>query len=267
VRLSVIVPVYNGGALLHRCLDGLLASTRVADEVIVIDDGSTDNSAAVAHAFHARGVNVVSVRDGPRGPAYARNRGVARSSGEILVFVDADVVVHTDTLARIEAILTADCAVQALFGSYDDRPTAPEFASRFKNLFHHYVHQHGNQDATTFWAGCGAIRRGAFLAVGGFAEIYRRPSVEDIELGMRLYKAHIPIRLCPEIQVTHLKRWTLARLWATDVIARAIPWTHVILSERCLAADLNLNWRSRISAASTWAFVVLVTIGLGLKLH
>jgi GT2 family glycosyltransferase len=259
-HLSVIVPVHNGGTSLLRCLTSLLRSTRVPDEIIVVDDDSTDHSSALAQAFRVR---VISLADGPHGPAYARNRGAALATGEILIFVDADVMVHSDTVERIDAEFGATPAIQALFGSYDDSPAAPEVASRFKNLFHHYVHQHSCREARTFWSGCGAIRRDTFLAAGGFAERYREPSVEDIELGIRLHRARLLIRLCPEIQVTHLKHWTLCRLWSSDVFARAIPWTRVILSEQCLSADLNLTWRSRLSAAATWTFVALTTLGLG----
>ena len=72
MRLSVVVPVHNGGESLRRCLQGLAASARPPDEVVVVDDGSTDGSAALAAALGAR---VLTTSAGPRGPAHARNRG------------------------------------------------------------------------------------------------------------------------------------------------------------------------------------------------
>jgi len=260
-RLSVIIPVQNGRDFLPLCLKALLESTRPADEVLVVDDGSTDNTVSIAHAH---GVRVMELRDKPHGPAYARNRGSVVATGDVLVFIDADVVVHADTLARIESTLMHEPAVQALFGSYDDNPPSPEVVSRFKNLLHHYVHQHGNRKATTFWAGCGAIRKNDFLAAGGFAEYYRRPSIEDIELGLRMHRANASIRLCPEIQATHLKRWTLLGLWRTDIFCRAVPWTRVILSEGHISTDLNLDWRSRMSAATAWLSVALLLASVAL---
>jgi GT2 family glycosyltransferase len=172
-----------------------------------------------------------------------------------LIFIDADVVVHPDTLERMVAVLTAEPEVAALFGSYDDHPPVRSTASLYKNLLHHYVHQHGLREAGTFWAGCGAIRRDAFLAVSGFDESYRQPSIEDIDLGMRLRQAGRRIWLCPEIQATHLKRWTLRNLWRTDIFARAIPWTRLILKQGQMPSDLNLDWRSRLSALSAWIFL------------
>jgi GT2 family glycosyltransferase len=170
-----------------------------------------------------------------------------------LVFVDADVVLHADALARMAATFGEHPELHALFGSYDAHPTAPGLPSRFKNLLHHYVHQHSRPEAGSFWAACGAIRREAFFAVGGFDERYVAPSIEDIELGRRLARAGLSIRLCPEIQGTHLKRWTLASLWRTDVFARAVPWTRLVLREANVPNDLNLTWRSRASAVFAWA--------------
>jgi glycosyltransferase involved in cell wall biosynthesis len=156
MRISVIVPVHNGGENLRRCLQGVAAATRPPDETIVVDDGSTDGSAADAAALSAR---VVTTAAGPRGPAYARNRGAEAATGDVLVFVDADVVVHRDALARLETVLAGEPDVAALFGSYDDEPRARSAVSLYKNLLHHYVHQHGEREAGTFWAGCGAVRR------------------------------------------------------------------------------------------------------------
>ena len=250
MRLSVIVPVHNGRDTLAACLAGLGRSSRPPDETIVVDDGSTDDSARLALAH---GATLVTGMRGPRGAAWARNRGAEHASGSILVFVDADVVVHTDALARIAGVFASEPTLHALFGSYDDDPPHVDIPSRFKNLLHHYVHQHGNPRAGSFWAGCGAIQRETFLAAGGFDERYARPSIEDIELGVRLFRAGFAIRLCPEIQATHLKHWTLMNLWRTDIFARAVPWTRLVLREGRLPDDLNLSWRSRASACFAWA--------------
>jgi glycosyltransferase involved in cell wall biosynthesis len=250
MKLSAIVPVHNGGAGLRRCLEAVLAGTRVPDELIVVDDGSTDGSGEAARALGAR---VIRLDDGPNGPAAARNRGAAAATGEVILFFDADVVVHPDTVARMERYLSDEPAVDALFGSYDDNPPARGMVTRYKNLEHHYVHQQGRREAGTFWAGCGAIRRAVFSHSGGFDERYARPSIEDIELGVRLRQAGYRIWLCPDVQVVHLKRWTFAGLLRADIRDRAIPWSRLIVAQgRGLPDDLNLGWRSRVSALMAW---------------
>ena len=261
MRLSVVVPVHNGGEGLRLCLQALAASARPPDEVIVVDDGSTDGSAALASALAA---HVLTTSAGPRGPAHARNRGAEVATGEVLVFIDADVAVHADTLARMEALLAGEPDVAAVFGCYDDHPPARNPASLYKNLLHHYVHQHGAREAGTFWSGCGAVRRAVFWATRGFDETWT--SMEDVELGARLRQAGHRIRLCPEIQATHLKRWTLASLWRTDIFGRAVPWTRLILRQGRLSSDLNLDWRSRLSALAAWALLAcaLLVLAFGL---
>ena len=255
-QLSVVVPVYNGGSRLERCLEALLASDFRDYEIVVVDDGSADGSAAAAS--QARGVEVHAL-GARRGPAAARNRGSAHARGSIILFVDADIVVRIDTLARVAAHFRLSPSLAAVFGSYDDVPAAQNFVSQFKNLLHHFVHQQSLTQAETFWAGCGAVRREALEAVGGFDERkYNRPSIEDIELGRRLRRAGFRIILDRELQVTHLKRWTLSSMLRADIFDRALPWSRLILRDGGMINDLNLRVSDRVSAALTGLAVALL---------
>jgi glycosyltransferase involved in cell wall biosynthesis len=144
-------------------------------EIIVADDGSKDATAEIAAGF---GATVLSI--GRRmGPSYARNRAAEAAKGEILFFLDSDVCVKTDTLSKIAHSLEADTELAAVMGSYDSTPACEDFISQYRNLMHAYVHQHGAELASTFWSGCGAIRRTIFLEHSGFNEGYGRPAVED----------------------------------------------------------------------------------------
>ena len=258
LKLSVVIPVNNGGADLEKCLGALMASTRLPDELIIVDDASTDGSARLAARF---GTVVPCQSQQPIGPAKARNLGVAQSQGDVVLFIDADVTVHTNTIALIERHFAEDPEIDALFGSYDDNPPHRSLVSLYKNLQHHFVHHHSQIEASSFWTGVGAIRRDVFLKLGGFAESYARPSIEDIELGVRLKASGYRIRLCPDVQVTHLKRWNIQSLLRTDILDRAIPWTWLLLSAPQLPADLNLDWKSRTSALCVWGLILLSIIG------
>ncbi|OLE71815.1 MAG: hypothetical protein AUI36_02160 [Cyanobacteria bacterium 13_1_40CM_2_61_4] len=195
------------------------------------------------------------------GPAAARNYGARQACGDILFFVDADVVVAPGALERVATVLAMRPEVAAVFGSYDAHPAADGLVSRYKNLLHHFVHQQGAEEGSTFWAGCGAVRRAVFEAMCGFdQERFRYPSIEDIELGYRLRQAGHRILLDPALQGTHLKRWTLRDLLWTDVVRRAVPWSRLILEGRGLVDDLNLRRDQRLSAA----LVGLATLCLAL---
>jgi GT2 family glycosyltransferase len=183
------------------------------------------------------------------GPARARTRGAELARGEILLFLDSDVLVREDTLAHVAGAFRDNPGVAAVFGSYDDSPAAPHFLSQFRNLFHHFIHQHARQEAKTFWAGCGAVYREVFRELGGFdEERYSEPSIEDIELGLRLWKRGYRILLDKTLQVKHLKRWGWRVLLRTDIYHRAVPWSELILETGLLPGDLNLQIHYRISA-------------------
>ncbi|HZQ06900.1 MAG TPA: glycosyltransferase [Anaerolineae bacterium] len=256
--VSIIVPVYNGGKNWSRCLDALGALNPPPLEILVIDDGSTDDSADVAKQ---RGVTVLQTEQTQSGPARARNLGAAHARGDILFFVDADVLVYPDAVERVTHALS-DPTVSAIFGSYDDTPDDSSFVSQYKNLTHHFVHQHSRTEANTFWAGCGAIRRETFRQLGGFSTAYTRPSIEDIELGIRLASKGGQIRLIKDLQVKHLKRWTWRSLFITDIRDRALPWAELIVRDRQLPADLNLQSAHRISAGLCWLLLITIAAAL-----
>ena len=253
LRLAVIVPAYNAGALLQSSLSALRQGDRQPDELIVVDDGSTDKTREIAGRF---GATVLST-GGRRGPGYGRNLGAREASSDILLFLDADVCVHADTLARVVEVFRGNEDLHALIGSYDDHPACPRFLSLYRNLMHHYVHQSSAREATTFWSGCGAIRRSTFLDIGGFDASYGRPAIEDIEFGYRLHARKFRIALCPEIQVQHLKSWGVTTMIRTDILDRGIPWTMLILRSGRMPNDLNLKWSQRLSVAIVGLCILL----------
>ncbi|MEK6278391.1 MAG: glycosyltransferase family A protein [Actinomycetota bacterium] len=227
-RLSAIVPAADGPPTLPECLRALAEAQEGPDETIVVSEPAG------------------------AGPAQARNEGARRASGDLLAFVDADVLVHRDALARLRAAFDSDPDLAAVFGSYDDAPRDPGVVSGFRNLLHHHVHQSSPGPAATFWSGLGAIRRDAFEALGGFDEVRHPRYIEDIELGMRLAATGRRCVLDPRIQGTHLKAWTVRSMVATDFAGRGVPWVALLLRTRAGGRErvaLNLAPRHRASAA------------------
>jgi GT2 family glycosyltransferase len=259
-RISAIVPVYNGRDYLERSLPPLLAMRARGEicEIVVADDGSTDGSGDYCRE---RGAVVVHT-GGRKGPAEARNVASRQASGEIVWFVDADVVAHDDAAQKLaEAFAAPD--VVAVFGSYDDAPPDAAFASQYMNLRHHAVHQRHSGAASTFWSGLGAVRREAFLAVGGYdAGRYLRPSIEDIELGYRLGERGGRLVLAPELQGTHLKRWTLKGVIETDVLMRALPWTRLLVERPEIPLHLNIRASERAKALLGGALLASLPLAL-----
>jgi Glycosyl transferase family group 2 len=227
VRLAAVIPATDDPPHLSTCLTAIAAADEPPDEILVVHGPVASGAAA------------------------ARNVGAQATNCEVLVFVDSDVVVHPDAFTRIRRWFAADPRVDAVFGAYDDRPNGGGATTTFRNLLHHYVHTESPGDAVTFWSAIGALRRDAFVAVGGFDQSrYPRVSIEDIELGARLRRAGFRLRLDPAIQGTHLKSWTLRSMVVTDVVRRGIPWIHLMLRDRHVPTTLNLSWRHRVSTVA-----------------
>jgi len=251
---SVVIPVYNGRDTLEVCLKSLFEQdAEPPHECIVVDDGSTDGCGELARQFGC----LVIRQECRKGPAAARNLGARAASGDILVFLDADVRVHSDTVRKIRAAFLADPQLDALIGSYDDDPSQTGFLSQYRNLMHYYVHQTSRREACTFWSGCGALWRDVFLDHGGYDQTFERPSIEDIELGYRLKMSGLNFHLERDIQVQHLKKWTLFGILKTDVRDRGIPWTELILRAGQMPNDLNLRLSQRVSVILAFALVLI----------
>lgn len=260
IRISIIIPVYNAANTLAACLAAVQSSGYSDYELLVVNDGSTDRSVEIARSAS---VTVIDTLNGPLGPAAARNLGAVNARGEILFFVDADVLVSSDTLASVAEAFELRPEYDALFGSYDDEPGDAAFLSQYKNLTHAYIHQQAQAEGSTFWSGCGAVRKDVFSRHAGFdVTRYPRPSIEDIELGRRMKSSGSRIWVNKTIKVKHLKRWTFKGLLKTDIFDRGVPWTQLILSERNIPDDLNLNRGQRISALLTTLLVFWVTINI-----
>ncbi len=254
--ISVIIPCHNAEIHLPQVLSALTASRHPALEIRVVDDGSTDRSRDLAHECGAT-VTRLTKR---QGPAAARNYGAREARGEILFFIDSDVCIGPDTLLRIATAFAGDSSLTAIIGSYDDQPQTEDFLSQYRNLMHHYVHQTGQEVASTFWSGCGAIRRSVFEELSGFTESYGRPAIEDIELGYRLHLNGYKVLLDHDLTVKHLKRWTFWKLVKTDIFDRGIPWTELILRDRRMPNDLNLQLSQRVSVALAFLMVMATAV-------
>jgi glycosyltransferase involved in cell wall biosynthesis len=255
LKLSIIIPFHRNLKFLERAL-AAVTPLRADWELLIAGDAPVDDCRLLAERAGARLLELA----GPKGPAIARNRAAELARGDILVFIDADVVASKSDLGRVVEILDGNPAVAAVFGAYDDAPGDPGFVSQYKNLAHSFIHRSSSTVAQTFWAGFGAVRRDVFLSLGGFDERFPRPSVEDIDLGYRLTAAGYRVMLDSTLRACHLKRWTLLGMIASDIRDRGIPWTQLILRSERFSNDLNL--KSTYRACVVIAYVLLACIAL-----
>lgn len=254
-RVSFIVPAFQAVRTLEISIQSIRAAAPANSEVIVVDDGSLDDTAALA----ARLADLVVRRPCQGGAARSRNDGARVASGEILIFVDSDVTITSSAVDG--ALRHLAQGADAVFGAYE--PLPPPYlrnaATTYKNLLHHFTHLQAAGEVNTFWSGFGAVSRQAFLAVRGFdPAVTTGADVEDIHLGYRLRAAGFRIILDPTLQVQHHKRYTVRGVIASDVFHRAIPWTRALLQLRTFSNDLNLRRQSILAGAVSFGIPVAV---------
>jgi glycosyltransferase involved in cell wall biosynthesis len=237
-------------------LEALLGSTRPPCEIVVVDDASQDSSVEIAVAM---GVRVI--RSCPqKGVSSARNLGASQTCSPILVFVDCDIVIHSNGLERIANFLSENSEYSAVFGSYDSEPAVRTSVSQYRNLLHHFTHQEAQPNAETFWGGIGAVRRQPFNSIGGFRS--EKDGLEDVDFGLRLTDAGHRIALDRQLLGTHHKHWSLFEMIRTDIFKRAKIWASVVLERRQFTNSLNTSTINKIGVLSAGLFLGSTALSL-----
>ena len=213
--ISVIVPAFNPGPELAECLEPLRRSPYPRLEVLVVDDGS---AVPVAAGEPFRTVR----REENSGPAAARNAGAAAAAGEILLFIDTDVVIGDDCL-RIAGEFYRDGGRRdrGLTGVQSERVRYANFSSAYKNLWLRYSFLRAPRESGLFYTSIAAVPRELFLRLGGFDGGYRTPSLEDTDFGNRILKAGGKVTIEPALEVKHHKHYTLGGLLKNDFLRSA----------------------------------------------
>ena len=179
-RVSVIIPNYNYAKTLGLCLASIRAQTYQVSEIIVVDDGSTDDSVAVAESFGAR----VLRTGGNYGPPAARNVGARHATGDVLLFIDSDVALEPDAARIALDMLRADPRNGAICGTFKPEPLIPDgLIEEYRCLQLAYT-MGGEGPISTSYTAILAIKAAVFAEVGGFNGALRH--TENADFGHRL---------------------------------------------------------------------------------
>lgn len=208
-KISVIVITYNQKDTIATCLESILKLDNDNYEVIVIDDCSQDGTAEITERFPCQLIKL----DKHRGAAFARNRGAKQASGDILFFLDSDVIVANNALSEILKMLQDNPAAQAVQGRYFQESIPRNIITQYKDYFNNYKNRWDESDCVNIIATyCFAIRRKTFFEVGGFDAKIPGATVEDNDFGYRLFESGNLVVLNRNLTVTHLKRYSLTSL-------------------------------------------------------
>ncbi len=200
LRYSVIIPAYNEGDLIGMCVGALVEQSvpREQYEVIVVDDASTDGTAAVAAGAGAN--RVLTIDHG--GAAAARNAGLAAAAGELILFTDADCAPCHEWIERMTSPFVEPLVV-GVKGTY--RTRQPNLIARLVQLEfeRRYERMAGLREIDFIDTYAAAYRRSVVIEEGGFATDYPVPSAEDVDLSFRLATRGHRMVFVPEAWVWH----------------------------------------------------------------
>ena len=199
MKISIIIPVYNSSLTLNECLNSIFSSDYKNYEVIIVSDRSTDNSIAIAKEYKTKIIELSQ----NKGPALARNKGSESADGEILLFLDSDVIINKDSLNLIIDKFKID-DVNAIQGIYSHMPNYKYLATQFyQSYLCYYVWPENKKYASTLVTGCFAIRKKVFNKLNGFDVKIQKPSCEDEKFGYSLIENGYKIQILRNLQVIH----------------------------------------------------------------
>jgi glycosyltransferase involved in cell wall biosynthesis len=228
--ITVVVPLFEDSPLFRESLDSILKSDYPNFEVLVVDD-SVNGIDAGGLASKVRVIRM----EGGRGPAKARNIGALASRGDILVFIDYDVVIRCDTLSSLATAMDKENADGAI-AIQSSEMRWKNFCSTYKNMFLHYSFIRLKERAPSFYTCCAMVKKSVFLPTGGFDERYLGPAIEDTDMGHKLAARGAKIIVENSVWVEHVKKYTLRELILLD-FRRAASLIRLFLRRRCLVPN------------------------------
>ena len=199
MNISIIIPVYNSSLTLKECLEAIFTSTYQDYEVIVVSGNSTDDSIKIAKQYNTKVINLSQ----NKGPAVARNKGSLEADGNIILFLDSDVIINKNSLNIIANKFSKE-NVNAIQGIYSHKPNYKYIATQFyQSYLCYYVWPNNKEYASTLVTGCFAIRKEIFNKLGGFDVKIENASCEDEKFGYSLINNGYKILIVRDLQVVH----------------------------------------------------------------
>jgi glycosyltransferase involved in cell wall biosynthesis len=193
--ITVIIPIYNANETLKECLEAIFKNNHKNFEVIVVDDRSTDDSIQIAKNYNCK---IVELNEN-KGPAYARNVGAKSANGEILLFIDSDVVIKKDALMNIDQLFNNN-KENVVQGIYSHEPDYESISTQYLQSYFCYYSWSNDENYTDTLTSCYfAITKKIFIESEGFNTSIKKATAEDEEFGYKLvdkgYKIFISRKL------------------------------------------------------------------------
>jgi glycosyltransferase involved in cell wall biosynthesis len=247
---AVVVPAYNEAADIASTCEALLELNPAADEIVFVDDASSDGTGDIIRRYLVRASMRLIVQEKNRGPAAARNAGVGATTSDVIVFVDADVLLPPDFLTRLVLHYEQGADSVAVEAAV---PTADAACERFFQAQHHYLY---GDDREVGWSQAFSCRRSLAVRAGLFAEELPVPGGEDGEFVQRLSACTSRRVIDKTIVVHHVTPSTISEFWRQwQGRGVAVPF----LRRRMHHATWPSLLVERLAAAA-WSVLLVVTV-------
>jgi glycosyltransferase involved in cell wall biosynthesis len=222
MKLSIVIPAYNSQDILEPCLKSVRSSIHNDYELIVIDDGSRDATLAIAKKY----ADEVITHEKNLGRSHARNAGIRCAEGDILVFMDSDVIVQPDTLAQIHDYFSCHEEVDALTGLLSKEHPNQNFFSQYKNLYMNYIFKKLPERVNFLYGSICAIRKRSLMLYDHDINI-----ADDTALGQKLSQDGKQIAFLKDLEVVHLKKYSF-RSFVKNDFQIPFDWAKIFLKYR-----------------------------------
>lgn len=206
-HVSVIIPFYNASGTLRLCVDSILPQLSKNDELILVDDASTDGGIILPEDQR---MACFQLKEN-QGAAAARSTGAKEAENEILVFVDSDIVLKGNEIQRVKDHFSNHHDVACITGTLDARHRPHNFFTDYKNIYMSYIFSKCSSEVNFIYGAFCASRKSSFVFWP------ERPRLgEDSHWGYLQSKKNLKIHLVKDISVIHLKRYGFVSLALND---------------------------------------------------
>jgi glycosyltransferase involved in cell wall biosynthesis len=258
--ISVVIPNFNGASTIERSLEAAFASRHKNFEVVVVDDGSDDESIEIIRKYPCRLIEL----DGHHGTSKARNTGAFNSKGDYVFFIDADCLLKEDTLSIVNNTINSADDNVVIGGTYSCEPYDRGFFNKFQAVFVNYFETRWPDRPDYIAAHAMIINREAFIKSGGFPERFM-PIIEDVAFSHRLKGQGYRLIMNPEIEVKHIFNFNLLKSMK-NAIRKTMYWSMYSLRSRDALKDSGTASRE-LKVSVTAIFLNFVFFLLWLFIH
>lgn len=262
-RISVVIPSAAAPDVFEEVLVALFTQDPPPYEVILVDDAMDQKAYSIAERFSSKNPLKI-VKNTSKGVSAARNTGAIASEGDVILFIDTDVVPAPGSIRLILDFFSSCVECDGIVGVQSANLRYTDFFSRWKNHWMRFTYQRLKGRVHLFYTSCAALRKNVFLRSGGFDESYVLPSIEDTVFGAVLGRMGACIYPCPQFEVEHVKSYSLGSVLKTDFKRSAALVKYVL--RNLLTGHRSGTEKTSVPGSFIIGSVIMALIWIGVTL-